>query len=337
MNILLLIDYRNQFYSSTKKRGGSMDLELLKKYFNEQSHVLDIKYFHEIDFRNKNYKNVPVLYQSSEDPSLHYKDYIEDIILGLHYQGAILIPDFFKFRAHHNKVFMEIIRDINNYSPIQKIKSKGFGSLEDFLRYSEQIQLPSVIKPGSGSKSRRVSLARTKEKMIDNIRKISKTPTLTNLKLAILNLFDRKGYKKTSQNRKKFIIQNFIQNLSGDYKILVYSDKYYVLSRKNRTNDFRASGSGKLSYPKNPPKELLDYAEKVFRHFDVPFISIDIAKKEDVYYLLEFQFLSFGQYTLEKSKFYFTKKYDKWEKINKQSTLEKQFAESISLYIKKII
>ena len=336
MKILLLIDYRKQFYSSTKEREGGMDLELLKKYFNRQNHELDIKYFHEIDFRKDNYAGVPVLYQSSEDPGLKYKDYIEDILAGFLYQGAILIPDFFKFRAHHNKVFMEIYRDLSNYPDIQKIKSKVFGTLEDCLNYSKKIQFPAVLKPSEGSKSNGVKLAHNAKQLKFQACQISSSPTIANIKRYLKNLFDKKGYKKTSPNRKKFIVQNFIPNLNGDYKILVYSDKYYILHRKNRDNDFRASGSGKLSFPDCPPKELLDYAEKIFKYFNVPFISIDVAEIKKTYYLLEFQFLSFGQYTLEKSKFYWKKNNGNWNKIEESTILEEQFAKSIAEYINKI-
>jgi len=49
-------------------------------------------------------------------------------------------------------------------------------------------------------------------------------------------------------HRSKFIVQEFIPDLSNDWKVLVFWDKYYVLRRKNRPNDFRASGSGLFSF-----------------------------------------------------------------------------------------
>jgi hypothetical protein len=93
-NILLLRDYRDQFYFSTKKRGASLDMEKLKHFFQERDFDLKVENFIDVDFRNRNYNNCLVLYQSSEDPSLYYKDYIEDILLGLQMSGAILVPEF---------------------------------------------------------------------------------------------------------------------------------------------------------------------------------------------------------------------------------------------------
>ena len=52
---------------------------------------------------------------------------------------------------------------------------------------------------------------------------------------------------------------------------------------------------------------------------------------------MEFQFISFGQYTLEKSNFYFMKKNDRWLKIDGKSDLEKTFSNAIDEYIKLYI
>ena len=86
----------------------------------DSDYILVVKHFFEIDFRKESYKNKWVIYQSSEDPELHYKDYIEDVLLTLKIQGAKLIPNFDYFRAHHNKVFMEFLRDV---LPINEIKN----------------------------------------------------------------------------------------------------------------------------------------------------------------------------------------------------------------------
>jgi hypothetical protein len=133
-DILLLLDYRDQFYFSTRHRGASVDVERLKKYFSDYGFNLVTKHFYEIDLRKEDYKNKWVLYQSSEDPGLYYKDYIEDILLGLKTQGAQLIPDFKYFRAHHNKVFMEILRDVLNIREIQNIRSRSFGTYEEYVQ-----------------------------------------------------------------------------------------------------------------------------------------------------------------------------------------------------------
>ncbi len=329
--IFLLIDYRNTFYSSTKEVAGSMDFLAIKSLFEFLGYVVFIEKFSEVDFMSSKYKNSFVLYQSSEDPELSYKDYIEDILLGLQLAGAILIPDFSRFRAHHNKVFMEILRDISSFNPIQNIQTKKFGVLEEFKEQAENE--PVVLKQSAGSRSRGVFFSQSKKKSTFSAGLISYTFSLINLRRFLGGLISGKGYKPISNFRKKFITQNFISGLSFDYKVLVYDNKYYVLKRRNRNNDFRASGSGLLEFVKEPPTELLDYAKAVFKFFNVPFASFDIANKQNEFYLLEFQFVSFGQYALEKSSLFFTEDKDCWKKVFEKPNLEKTFTYAVHNYI----
>lgn len=263
--VFLLLDYRDQFYFSTKYRGACVDIEKLKRYFKGKSYELLIKRFSEIDFRKENYKNEWILYQSSEDPNLYYKDYIEDILLALYFQGAKLIPDFRFFRAHHNKVFMELLRDILPIYEIKTITSRGFGAYEEYAKSSFPASSDTyILKPGLGTRSSGIKLLASKKDKRKYPYNISKTFTFDNLKLFISKLKTGKLFTPISNNRRKFIIQNFIDGLKGDFRILVYGEKYYVVFRGNRDNDFRASGSGKLNFETELPKGLLDYAKKIY-------------------------------------------------------------------------
>jgi len=63
---------------------------------------------------------------------------------------------------------------------------------------------------------------------------------------------------------------------------------------------------------------------------------MDIAKLEDKYYIIEFQFISFGNYTLERSKYYYKKTYQNgWMKIEETPDLEREFAASVVQYIER--
>lgn len=147
--IYLLTDYRDQFYFSTRYRGASVQVDRLADFFSRAGYTLVVKRFADIDFRTENYHKEWVLYQSSEDPGILYKDYIEDILLALELQGARLIPDFKYFRAHHNKIFMELLRDILPIQGIKSIISRGFGTFEEYKRSGLQTS-PTifVLKPG---------------------------------------------------------------------------------------------------------------------------------------------------------------------------------------------
>lgn len=333
--IFLFTDYRGQFYSSTKHRGAAVDLSRLKDFFLNFGFDLTIKPFSAINFRKENYNGQWVLYQSSEDPGLFYRSYVEDIVLGLFTQGARLIPSLQQFRAHHNKHFMEIARDLHQLLEIKTMEAKRYGTYEDYLKELSTLQKESfVLKSSDTSKSKGVFLLETEREKIELPKSVSETNSLTNTRYFIERLRTGKKCLEVSNNRKKFILQPYIKGIEGDYRIIAYNNKFYALYRANRLKDFRASGSMRFSYNIDLPDGLLDFAKRVFDSFDVPYIALDIGVKEGRFFLFEFQFLSFGQYTLERSKFYYSYQENKgWQKINEDPDLEREIASSVSAYI----
>jgi len=335
--IILLTDYRGYFYSSVRYKDANMDILLLKKSFAEEGYDLIIHKFAEVDFRSHNFSREFILYQSSEDRDLFYKSYIEDILLGLQLQGAILIPDFHFFRAHHNKAFMEILRDLSGNDGIKNLHSKTFGTFEEFSEALRCFGLPAVMKPSSGATSKGVKLVRNYDEGRRYARKLSRSLYPIDALKNFVKCYVRKPYFRKSNYRRKFIIQNYIPNLGNDYKILIYGKKYYVLHRQTRPKDFRASGSGLFKYVENLPEGLLDFAENVFNSFRTPYISLDIGSNDKEFFLFEFQFVHFGTYTIEKSPFYFSRKNSAWAATYKESVLERELAKSVVSYINGLL
>ncbi|MCK9345352.1 MAG: hypothetical protein M0P64_04555 [Candidatus Pacebacteria bacterium] len=330
-NILLLVDDRGQFYSSTKEPGASMNVSLIVEKFKEFDYAVMVKGFSELDFAEESCRDFFVLYQSTEDPDLRYKDYVEDVLLGLKISGSILVPKFEYFRAHHNKVFMEILRGKMNYGA--HIKTSHFGTIEELKKSKHEFSYPLVIKPSAGSRSSSVMLAHNKKQLFKLASRVSRSLSLTNIERAIKSVIIARSYKNISNHRRKFIVQEFIVGLSGDYKVLVYGDRYYVVRRENRPGDFRASGSGRVSFPEVVSSELLNYAQNIFKNSNTPFMGMDIADSGGQYYLIEFQFVTMGNYALEKSSFYFKKVSNKWQRIEEVSQLEYVFVESVIKYL----
>lgn len=334
--IFLLPDYRGQFYSSTKHRGAAVNLDKLRDYFIESGFELVVIPFSKINFRTQDYKDEWVLYQSSEDPGLFYRSYLEDIMTGLLMQGAKLIPNFYQFKAHHNKHFMEIMRDIQPLLEIKNIEAERYGTYEDYLKDVEKFKDKTyVLKVSNTSKSRSVFLLQSMKEKIRLPRITSQTSSLQNMKYFIEKLRTGNTPLNISNHRQKFILQPYISGLQGDYRVVVYGDKFYVLYRANRTNDFRASGSMKFNYDIKLPSGLLDYTKRIFDSFDVPYLALDIGVKDGTFYLFEFQFISFGQYTLEKSKYFYTYDNSEWKKVFEKPDLEREMATSVIKFIKK--
>lgn len=220
---------------------------------------------------------------------------------------------------------------------MQNIESKSFGTYEEYCKcgYLEKKE-SFVIKPGSGTRSRGVSLLKTVADKRNVPYEISRSFTFDNVKLFLSKIRTGKPFTPMSNNRKKFVVQTFVSGLEGDYRVLVYGKKYYVVFRKNRTNDFTASGSGKLDFNIVPPAGLLEFSKVIYQKFDTPFVSLDIGHKNGNFYLFEFQCLNLGQYTLEKSEFCYLEYEDgTWKKVKELPDLEREIAETVSIFIKE--
>lgn len=342
-DIYLLTDYQNRFgskhYDSPYRSG--MDKNLLQKYFAGHGFKTHFISFSNVNFREMNFKGKYVLYTSSEDVGYHYKDYIEDIILGLHLQGAILLPGYKYLRANNNKVFMEILRDSANLSIIKNIKSYSFGTYEEFEMKSKLFKDKVVLKTSVGACSNGVHLSRDENHLSKLAKKISRTRYLFNELWDTGRSFKHKGYKKESIYRKKFIVQDFIPGLKNDWKIYVFGDKYFIFYRPILDkNDFRASGGGYDNYlygesaPR--PEGIFDFAKQIFDHLDIPHASLDIAYKESNFYLLEFQAVYFGTAGIRYSNEYFIEQNSKWVSQKNELDIEKVYVDSIISHIEKM-
>jgi hypothetical protein len=343
--IILLTDYRNSFYSRMGSQEDGFEQSKLKEYFLKEGFSLDILQFCDINFEDSEWYGTPVLYTSLEDPELYYKNFIEDVILGLEMAGAWIIPSFYFLRAHHNKVFLEILRQNSKLTTIKNLHGHFYGVPSECEERATNFTFPVVVKPAAGAMSTGVTLVKTVSELRKTIYKISKTDRPLREEFRnIIRPYARKIKKLLNPGikfgtivsyREKFVTQQFIEGLQNDFKILVYNDKYYVLKRENRKNDFRASGSGLLSYPQTLPDGMLDYVKEIFEYFDVPYLSLDIAYNGKVFFLIEFQFLMFGTYTLEKSLFYFQLINNQWIKVDGESKIEYEFVRSVSEYIRR--
>lgn len=335
--ILLLVDDEYNFQLSIDKNHEyhSMNLYKLCKYFKKFGWIIKIIKFKDLDLE-QNFKNKFILYQSSERQGGFYKSYIEDIIYYLENRGAIVLPKYEYLKAHHNKVYMELLRKSFKNDDLKTIRSWVFGSLNDALSLNPKF--PVVLKTAAGAGSYGVRLARNEKEYKKVVKELSKVYYYESLydmgKYVIKKIIFPRIMKTHKKVERKFIVQTFVNNLKGDYKVLYYGGKYYTLYRKNRNNDFRASGSGKLfpvSDEENIP--LLNFAKKLVKEIDFPIIGMDIGFDGEKYHLLEFQMTHLGPYTLQFSNYYFIKDGKDWKKIEEKSDLEYEFVRSIVEFI----
>lgn len=337
--IICLTDYKGYFGSKwldVPYRSG-MDKNLLKKYFSANGISVKFKNFSEVDLSSPEIKNQYFIYTSSEDIGYLYKSFIEDIVLGIQEAGGKVIPEFKFLRATNNKVFMEALRK-SHLNHLENPKSFIYGSLEevDF----NQIEYPIVFKSAGGSMSQGVALAKNKDELIKIIRERCRARDFKNDFRDILRKIKRKGYVMESLYRNKFVLQEYLPNLTHDYKVLIFADKFYIFQRPVRKDDFRASGSGAKRYlygsKVKVPDGIFDFAESIFRALKVPHLSLDIAYANNKFYLIEFQTVYFGTVGHHESDGYYAKLNGKWELIFEKYELEQVYSDTICKYLKTL-
>ncbi len=336
-DIILLTDYKGYFGSKQKSevyRGG-VDIRTLKSYFGDFGLTLVPMQYSEIDLKRNEFGGKYVLYTSEEDPDRLYKGYIEDLILALELGGAKVIPEFKYLRAHENKVFMELLRDLSPCEPLRKLESRKFGCIEELQSGLTGLDYPSVVKSATGAMSKGVFIASDAAHLGKVAKKVSRSRNRMYEFKDGLRSLKHKGYKKDSLHRNKFIVQDFVPDLKNDWKVLIFWDKIYILYRGVRDNDFRASGSMKFVFDDDElnVKGIFEFCETVFRSFRVPYASIDVMYDGQQFYVAEFQFVNFGTTTMEKSRTHFHKVGSTWTRTDQTFTLEYLMAYSVSNFI----
>jgi glutathione synthase/RimK-type ligase-like ATP-grasp enzyme len=346
--LIILTDEESEFLVSKSdfKNFTSMDIDKIKSYFQAKEFIVSVYKFSELDM-NLNYRGVVILYQTSEAPGNFYKRYIEDLVYFLEKQGAVVIPRHEFLKEHHDKIFMELMRSRFADEALKTIKSRCYGSWVDAMNYDSQF--PVVIKQASNSGGAGVFLARNRREYEKKIKKagnviigLSPADLLTNctknLIKKIIKLFspEKSRYVKynTAPVSTPIIVQSFVDGLYGDYKVLVFGGKYYSMYRKNRKNDFRASGSGMFfEVPAEEREGILSFARKLTFEIDFPIFGIDIGFDGKNYHLIEFQMIHLGTSALQRSKFWYEFQDNKWVRHDGVSNLEEEFSRSIYEYI----
>lgn len=341
--IIILTDYRGAFYSTFKNRNTSltMDVAAIEKYLTFYGYEVEVLSFSQLQLSSF-FKDVYVLYTSSEDIGLTYKSYIEDTILYLENIGAKTLPAYMFLRAHHNKAMMELLRYHFFPASAKKMETQIFGTFEELLitNRNNQTQWPKVIKSAYGAGSGLVDQAFNESELVKLAKRYSRSPNqlYKSIKEAVKSKIQPR-YVQRSMHRNKYVVQEMIPRLNGDFKVLCMGKRFYCLYRENRKNDFRASGSGLFTwdiYKYIDESALLNYASQIYISFKTPIASLDIAFDGNEFHLIEFQTLHFGTLTAENSKYYYTKTHEMWDKVEEICNIEAVFADAIDLHIRKL-
>lgn len=335
--VYFITDYKGYFgskYLAVPYRGG-MNRALLSRHMADRGYESYFVRPLREDLDKHDLTSGITVFGSHQDHDLFYKRYLEDLAVSLEVAGHPVCPSPLLIRAHENKVFFEMMRHFAGSKPLRQIRSWWYGCYEEFRDSAGELPYPVLLKRPGGSMSRGVSLAANRTEADRIARKIMSTRNAGAKIIDTIRWIRHSNYVRESWKRGKMIAQEFIPGLKNDYKVLVFGSKYYVLYRRVREGDFRASGQGLLEYRKELPAGLLDFAEKCFLTFRAPHASFDIGHDGREFYLFEAQYVCFGTYTLEHSAFFFTRNEGSWACVEQRSTLEEEYAESLAWYFGK--
>ena len=346
--LFILTDEDSEFLVSKAdfRNFTSMDVDIISNWFRDHNYEVTVRRFSELDL-NISYKDNFVLYQTSEAPGGFYKRYIEDLVFYLEKQGAVVMPCHEYLKAHHDKVFMEFLRMSFNDESLKTIKSRCYGSWVDARQYDGDF--PVVIKQASGSAGKGVFLAYGVREYRKYVKKAGRTiigSDVTDMGAFFFKNLAKKVVKLIYPAKSKYVqyntapvssaivVQNFIPGLAGDYKVLYFGGKFYCMYRKNRRNDFRASGSGQFyEVPDTEQEGLLSFARRLTLEIDFPVIGMDIGFDGHNYHLIEFQMIHIGTSALQRSKYWHEHHEGTWIRHNGTSVLEVEFARSVHEFI----
>jgi len=85
--------------------------------------------------------------------------------------------------------------------------------------------------------------------------------------------------------------QEMIEGNSSDYRVTtIGSEIAFAFRRRNRANDFRASGSGLIDYDIEQNKEVIKYCLDISKKMRFDTMCYDILFKNDKFYLIEYSY-----------------------------------------------
>lgn len=311
----------NGFFGSAGQSWKTLDVQRIRDGLSFSTELVSISKLDTISFNESDV----VVYTSSDEENI--RSYLKDLMYIIN-QKCKIIPNYQMLLSHENKGFQEILKKENKFGSLQ---GNYFFDIDQSV-----LPFPKVLKTISGAGSSGVFLvknlqdsAKIKREFFDTSLKRKFIKTQRKFKL---NEQEYKIYNYRHKGFNLFVEQEFIPNLNNDYKVLIFGNRFYVLQRSVRKNDFRASGSGLFDFVK-PPENVLNFAKKIFEILDNPYLSLDIAQSESGCHLIEFQGTNFGPYTLLNAPNRYTFINQTWvEEINDKD-LEDNFIYALNMYI----
>lgn len=226
------------------------------------------------------------------------------------YLGKRVFPNYSSVWHFESKIAQSYLLSEFNINTPKTVVSFNYN---DALEQLQQAQMPLVVKLSHGAGSSNVSLVENRDKFrkqlvkifCHQLWKIEKQRSDNSLKLFMKSMRQGWFWNKvvmTLLNKEKFrsvYWQEFVPSNDSDLRITVIGDKFaYAFWRRNRPNDFRASGSGNIDYDHEVPVKVVRYCMEVSKklHFDSMAYDILFTDKGFVVVEISYTYLDSAPY-----------------------------------------
>ena len=240
----------------------------------------------------------------------HHADYrdmqfAKSLLFSLQKRGMKVFPDFNTCWHFDDKIAQKYLLEAID-APL--VPTYVFHTEKEAMEWTESTTYPKVFKLKGGAGASNVKLVRTK-KDAKKLIKQSFGKGFRQYRFGEIMKEEWRKYKQGNSTLRNFMrpiyyqitkrypndfdhfhgkecgyayFQEFIPNNTFDIRVCVVGDKAFGLKRYTRNNDFRASGSGNISYSKAEIDErCVEIAFKVAKRLDTQSIALDFVFGKD--------------------------------------------------------
>ncbi|HOD52978.1 MAG TPA: ATP-grasp domain-containing protein [Candidatus Cloacimonadota bacterium] len=329
-----------------RKPWASINTDLFIDELKKRDYQVEFYEFYQAANDLVKLENEMIIYSFSQRYNLRFL--IKDTVKHLEQLGNRLIPDYNLLYCHENKGYQEFYKKQLGITEPRALYFSSKREIQDL-----NIQFPKVLKTIEGSNGRGVYLVKSKQDVFNIMKKLEKPLSIWEK----IDLLRRKYFRKQKlypgypeynvkndyfqyrdyiQEEIPFILQDFVENLNCDYRVIVLYDRYYAVKRMTKEGDFRASGTKRFVFEFDMPAGLLDYAKKIFNIFHSPLLSMDIGFNGEKYFLFEYQAIHFGINAIVRSNGYYKEVNQQWQFIQEKTVFESALAEALDKYIQNM-
>jgi glutathione synthase/RimK-type ligase-like ATP-grasp enzyme len=218
------------------------------------------------------------------------------------YLGKMVVPNYNSIWHFESKVAQSYLLAIANVPTPATIAT--FNHYEAEARIQE-LTFPVVFKRSEGAGSRNVQLVKSQTDAMRRHRQAFAQQMFHELRAKGGSLWCDAATAVRRRWFWKFLWQcltghipqghlywqEFLAGNDADLRIAAIGDRCaYGFWRRNRPNDFRASGSGRIDYDRTVPEEALRMCLALNRRFDFDSMAYDILLKDDQFVISEMSY-----------------------------------------------